>query len=102
MLNQVQHDKTVMSDQNLKDPNNPSGPVTSKNWKVHIDRDLCIGAATCVAIAPKSFVLDSEVKSVILSTIDDEDQNAVLDAAKGCPTAAIFITDENGEKIFPK
>lgn len=91
-----------MSNMNPKDPNNPSGPVQSKNWRIHIDRDLCIGAATCVAIAPKAFVLDSEAKSVVLSSVDEEDQNTILDAAKGCPTAAITIENEKGEKIFPK
>lgn len=91
-----------MTDQSLKDPGHPSGPVTSKNWKIHVDRDLCIGAATCVAIAPKTFILDSEVKSIILSSVDDEDQSVILDAARGCPTAAIIIEDETGEKVFPK
>ncbi len=90
-----------MSD-NLKDPANPSGPVVYKNWKVHVDRDMCIGAATCIAIAPKAFNLDSEAKSIILSSIDEEDETMVLDAARGCPTAAIIIEDQNGEKIFPK
>ncbi|OGK20663.1 hypothetical protein A3C23_05720 [Candidatus Roizmanbacteria bacterium RIFCSPHIGHO2_02_FULL_37_13b] len=87
---------------NLKDPVQPSGPVSSKNWKIHVDRDLCIGAATCIAIAPKTFLLDSEAKAVILTTIDQEDQNTIIDAAKGCPTAAIIITDERNERVFPK
>lgn len=72
------------------------------NWKIHIDRDLCIGAATCVAIAPKAFVLDSEAKSTVLNTFDQESETTLLDAARGCPTAAISIEDEKGEKIFPK
>ncbi|OGK56785.1 hypothetical protein A3J15_03005 [Candidatus Roizmanbacteria bacterium RIFCSPLOWO2_02_FULL_38_10] len=87
---------------NLKDPANPSGPVISKNWKIHVDRDLCIGAATCIAIAPKTFLLDSDAKAVILNTVDDEDQNTIVDAAKGCPVAAIIITDDKGEMVFPK
>ena len=87
---------------NLKDPANPSGPVISKNWKIHVDRDLCIGAATCIAIAPKTFLLDSDAKAVILNTVDQEDQNTIVDAAKGCPVAAIIITDDKGEMVFPK
>jgi len=90
-----------MSD-TLKDPANPSGPVSYKNWKIHIDRDMCIGAATCVAIAPKAFNLDSEAKSIILSSVEEEDETMILDGARGCPTAAIIIEDQNGEKIFPK
>lgn len=91
-----------MDNQNVKDPQNPSGPATVKNWKVRVDRDLCIGAATCVAIAAKSFALDKDAKAIILKTIDDEDQATVLDAARGCPVAAIIIEDENGNRVFPK
>ena len=90
-----------MDRQQLKDPQNPSGPVQVRNLKVKVDRDLCIGAATCVAIAPKTFVLDSEAKAVILATLDQDTDNVIIDAAKGCPVAAIIIEDQNGNKIFP-
>ena len=91
-----------MDDQQLKDPNNPSGPVTIRNLKMHVDRDLCIGAATCVAIAPKTFVLDSEAKAIILASADQDSDSVIIDAAKGCPVAAIIIEDQNGNKIFPQ
>lgn len=91
-----------MSNQKLKDPQKPSGPIKVRQWTVEVDRDLCIGAATCVAIAPKTFVLDSEAKAVILDTVDQEDNQTILDAARGCPVAAIIIKDEKGNKIFPK
>ena len=90
-----------MSDQNLKDAQNPSGPVKIRNLKMYVDRDLCIGAATCVAIAPQTFVLDSEAKAIILATADNDADSVIIDAAKGCPVAAIIIEDEQGKKIFP-
>ncbi len=90
-----------MDNQPLKDPQNPSGPVQVRNLKVHVDRDLCIGAATCIAIAPQTFVLDSEAKAIILQTIDSDTNEAIIDAAKGCPVAAIIIEDDKGQKIFP-
>ncbi|MBI4009427.1 ferredoxin [Candidatus Roizmanbacteria bacterium] len=90
-----------MGDQNLKDSQNPSGPVQVRNLKVHVDRDLCIGAATCVAIAPKTFILDSEAKAVILNTIEQDPDNVIIDAARGCPVAAIIIEDDKGNKVFP-
>ena len=68
---------------------------------MRIDRNLCIGAATCVAIAPKAWALDNEAKAVILDTAGEESQQSLIDAAKGCPVAAIIITDENGKQIFP-
>lgn len=87
---------------NPQDPQKPSGPVSVRNWKVRVDRDLCIGAATCVAIAAKTFALDQQSKAVILNSAGEEDDNTILDAARGCPVAAIIIEDANGNKIFPK
>lgn len=87
---------------NPKDSKNPSYPVKVKNWKIYVDRNLCIGAATCIAIAPKAFILDNETKAIILDSIEKETEQAILDAARGCPVAAIIIEDENGSKIFPK
>jgi len=92
-----------MDNQQLKDPNNPSGPVkVKKKYKVWVDRNICIGAATCVAVSPKSFQMDNEAKAVILKTIDEEELENIIEAAKACPVAAIFIEDENGNRIFPK
>ncbi len=87
---------------NPKDPSKPSGPVKAGRLTVQVDRDLCIGAATCMAIAPHTFLLDSEAKAIILDTADQQGEQEVIDAAKSCPTAAIFIYNESGEKVYPK
>jgi ferredoxin len=81
---------------------NSSGPTKIHNWKVWVDRDLCIGAGTCVAIANNTFQLDNEAKAVILKTAEKDSQETVLDAAKSCPVAAVIIEDENGKRVFPK
>ncbi|NTU72924.1 ferredoxin [Candidatus Roizmanbacteria bacterium] len=91
-----------MADANVLDPKNPSGPVQVRKLKVRVDRDLCIGAATCIAIAPNMFALDSDAKAIILSTSDQDSDDAIIDAAKGCPVAAVIIEDEQGNKVFPK
>ncbi len=85
-----------------KNPNSPSGPVKVKNLIVKVDRDLCIGAATCVAVASKAFNLDSEAKAIILETAEGEENDTIIEAAKACPTSAIIIEDENGQRIYPK
>ena len=69
--------------------------------KVRIDRSLCIGAASCVAIAPEVFQLDEEGKAYLLDANSTAAQT-IIEAAKGCPVAAIFIEDENGNQIWPK
>lgn len=80
---------------------NPSGPKKIGKMTVVVDRDLCIGAASCVAVAPKTFVLDNEAKAIFLSTGEEDTPEAILDSAKACPVAAIIITDETGKQIFP-
>lgn len=91
-----------MSDQKLKDPAHPSGPVTYRKYKMWVDRDLCIGAATCIAIAPNTYMLDSEAKAIILDTIESDTDEIILDSARGCPVAAIIIEDEKGNRVYPK
>jgi ferredoxin len=86
----------------VKDPSKPSGPVQVKNLRIHVDRDLCIGAATCAAIAPHTFALDGDAKAVVLDSADNETEQAILDAARGCPVAAIILENEKGEKVYPK
>ena len=38
----------------------------AKKWKITIDRDLCIGAGSCVALAMKTFALDQENKAIVM------------------------------------
>jgi len=86
----------------LKDSKNPSGPVKVRNLKFWVDRNLCIGAATCIAVAPKTYELDSEAKAVILKSTDEDSDQTLIDAAKACPVAAIIVEDDKGNRIFPK
>ncbi len=83
------------------DSNDPKVIRKIRKWTMRIDRDLCIGAATCVALAPKAWALDDEAKAIILDTTEEESDTALLEAAKGCPVMAIFITDENGKQLYP-
>lgn len=68
--------------------------------KIYVDRDLCIGAASCVAIAPGVFALDEENKAYV---IDEKgaDNDTILLAAQSCPTRAIILCDEEGNQIYP-
>lgn len=70
-------------------------------YKITIDRNLCIGAATCVAVAPKAFALDNEAKAILLPSFEEETDESILAAAKSCPVAAIILTDETGKQVYP-
>lgn len=87
-----------------------------KIGKIVVDRNLCIGAASCIAVAPSAFEIDPENKAVLRrkqpppssdmterkdledQTIDDE---TLLLAAKSCPTQAIIVYDEEGKQVYP-
>ncbi len=72
-----------------------------KKYKIKIDRDLCIGAASCVALALKTFALDSENKAIILEGEGDVPEMIKL-AAESCPTKAIIlVNEETGEQEYP-
>lgn len=68
---------------------------------VTIDRALCIGAGSCIAVAPKAFALDNQAKAIFLPSLEEETDESIFDAAKSCPTAAIIIHDEQGKQVYP-
>lgn len=81
-----------------------------------VDRELCIGAASCVTIYPEVFQMDGEDKAVILQKGDIKtsektdvdmlevsalDDDTLLLAAQSCPTLAIYLYDEAGTQVYP-
>ena len=86
-----------MSDQQLPS----SGPVTRKDGvTIKIDREACIGAASCSVIAGLTFGLDTEQKAVVIDP-DGNDYDTILQAAQSCPTDAITIIDKDGNTVWP-
>jgi len=72
----------------------------SKKIFLEVDRDICIGAASCIAIAPLTFGIDNESKAYVLEDSID-DYETILEAAKSCPVSAIILKDESGEQVWP-
>ncbi len=71
-----------------------------KIGKIEVDRDLCIGAAPCVTVAPGVFQLDDENKAFVVDPKAADDETILL-AAQSCPVQAIKIFDEDGKQIYP-
>lgn len=69
--------------------------------KVEVDRDLCIGAAPCVTVAPGVFQLDDENKAYVVDQ-NGADAETILLAAQSCPVQAIKVFDEEGNQIYPE
>ncbi|HEY4524419.1 MAG TPA: ferredoxin [Candidatus Paceibacterota bacterium] len=73
----------------------------SKIGKIVVDRDLCIGAASCIAVSGETYNLDNENKAVVLDP-NAADDATLLMSAQSCPTKAIWLFDKSGKQIFPK
>lgn len=70
-------------------------------YKIKVIRNLCIGAASCIAVSPNVFKLDGENKAIINEGSQDLPEN-ILMAAQSCPTKAIIIIDtETNQQVWP-
>ncbi len=79
-------------------------------YKIIYERDVCIGAASCVAVAPLVWELDNENKAVLKGgtkgdkpnvfekDLDEKDLQLNLDAARACPVNAIHIIEVETKK----
>jgi ferredoxin len=88
-----------------------TGTGEARSVRVSIDWDACMGAGSCVVVAPGVFQLDERAdKSVFISraplrvrdtgSVDDE---TILTAAQSCPYNAIIVEDEKtGKRIHPR
>lgn len=69
--------------------------------RIVVDRAKCIGANSCVAVAPSVFQLDEDNIAYVVDP-NSTDEDTIMLAAESCPVLAVLLYDENGEKIFPK
>lgn len=69
--------------------------------RIVVDRIKCIGANSCVAVAPGVFQLDEENLAYVTDP-DSTDEDTIMLAAQSCPVLAVLLYDENGKKIFPE
>ena len=84
----------------MEDNKNLPEKKMTKIAKIIVDRSLCIGAASCIAVAPGVFELDGENKAVVYNDKGTDDETILL-AAQSCPTQAVLLFDEEGNQIYP-
>lgn len=86
--------------------------VTQDNRRLalSIEQNLCMGAESCVRLAPEVFALDesrlsgSEYEPLGMKDVMDREvpSEKIISAAQTCPYKAIRVIDaETGEQIFP-
>lgn len=69
--------------------------------RIVVDRQKCIGAKSCVAVAPGVFQMDAENLAYIVDP-DSEDEDTIMLAAQSCPVLAIRLYDEQNKQLFPE
>ena len=88
--------------------------IMGKKYIVKYDREGCIGAAACVGMDAKDWVLDDsdgkanllegsydDTSGLWIKEIDEGELEAMMNAAKGCPVVVIHIFDkETGEQLI--
>lgn len=81
---------------------------------IQYEREGCIGAAACVSMDPKNWILDlQDNKANLISgtfneqtglwekEIDESELESAINGAKACPVLVIHVINkETGEKIF--
>ena len=63
--------------------------------KIEVRRDVCVGYASCMVIAPDVFDVDDDNLVVVIN--DDPDSSLhsdVQQAARSCPKSAIIVSDD--------
>jgi ferredoxin len=61
-------------------------------YRITLDRTLCSGFGACVGLAPDAFRLDRDGRAS--AVVDLTEDARVVDAAAGCPMAAIEVVEE--------
>jgi len=69
--------------------------------RVVIDREACIGAASCVVVAEQLYQMDDGNLAYIVDP-ESHDQDTILLSAQACPVLAIHLYTKEGKKIFPE
>lgn len=85
----------------MSEVKNESARNNRRIQKIVVDRDLCIGAASCVALAGKVFQLDEHQKAIVVDPTAATDAD-LLAAAQSCPVLAIALHDRAGQRLFPE
>jgi ferredoxin len=73
----------------------------SRELRIAVDHDLCMGNGQCVFLAPEVFRHNANRQSEVIDPAAAPEET-VLKAAGFCPTGAISVADaRTGEALFP-
>ncbi|MET0237815.1 MAG: ferredoxin [Kibdelosporangium sp.] len=75
--------------------------MSDSQWRLEVDRHLCISSGMCVGIAPDHFELEGDGAHALADEVGQDE--SVVDAAESCPVEAIKVfAAANGDLVAPK
>ncbi len=69
--------------------------------RIEVDRELCIGVASCIGVAPEAYELDEEQIAIMRDEWKDLSDEVLFESAEVCPVKAIFLYDKNDKQVYP-
>ncbi|RSM85966.1 ferredoxin [Kibdelosporangium aridum] len=74
--------------------------MSDTQWRIEVQRHLCISSGICVGIAPRHFDLEGDGSHPLADVVDHDD--VVVDAAEACPVEAIKVfSNARNELVAP-
>ena len=75
-----------------------------KKYKIEFDREACIGAAACCAVAPANWVMREDGKPDLMhNEIGDDKLKENIEAAEVCPVRVILLKEKKtGKQLAPQ
>jgi len=87
VVNKTEPKEEAMKDGSSDDSDDDFVSSDKSDLKIEVD-DSCIGCGTCVVVAPKTFKMNDEYKSVVIKNFSDSD-DVIKEAESSCPVDAI-------------
>ncbi|MFI9503520.1 ferredoxin [Nocardia sp. NPDC052566] len=73
----------------------------TEQWRVTVDRDVCMGSGVCLGMAPEHFGFVDQRSSPKAELVEPDER--VIDAAESCPIEAILVrAASTGEILAPE
>jgi ferredoxin len=69
--------------------------------RIEVDRDLCIGAESCVVVSPDAYFMDEENIAVVKDGALLVTEEELMESAQACPVAAVILYDDENKQIYP-